>query len=226
MRTALGRGIELGVAALLAAAPVQAQLFSNPVYFSPSHGTGFSLNGEYARGFYEDELDTDINFAGGRAVLGLGPVSIMGGAGAAFAQGESEVTFGGAVALNILDLPAVPVSLNVQGGVGVTDFDGFTWMDIPIGVGLAINVPAPLLDVEPWIAPRVHILRLSNDESQTETGYGISGGLNITLPTGLGFHVAGDYVKVSDFDFDNFVVGAGVHFRIAIPGLVPGGIVK
>lgn len=224
MKTALTCGAVVALAVGLGATPASAQLFSNPVYFSPSHGTGFSLNGEYARRF-EDPGD-DINFAGARGILGLGPVSIMGGAGVAFAGGESEATFGGAVALNILDLPLVPVSVNVQGGIGTLSSGGSTQLDIPIGVGVAFNVPAPILDVEPWIAPRLHIIRRSNGISTTETGYGVSAGLNVTLPTGFGFHVAADYVKVSDFDIDAFTVGAGLHYRIAIPGLVPGGLVK
>jgi hypothetical protein len=223
MKTALTCVALVALALGLGATPASAQLFNNPVYFSPSHGTGLSLNGEYARGFSDRK---DINFAGARGVLGLGPVSIMGGAGLAFEGGESEATFGGAVALNILDLPLVPVSVNVQGGIGTLSSEGITQLDIPIGVGVAFSVPAPILDVEPWIAPRLHIMRLSNGTSLTETGYGVSAGLNVTLPTGFGFHVAADYVKVSGFDFDAFTVGAGFHYRIAIPGLVPGGLVK
>ncbi len=213
----------------LPAAPASAQLFNNPVYFSPSGGVGFSLNGDYARGFADNDR---LNFAGGRAVLGLGPVTLMGGGGVAF-NGGSEVTLGGAASLNVLDLPLVPVAVNVQAGIGVIDQGGVTQLDIPIGVGVAIKVPSPLLDVEPWVAPRVHIARLASDaglplpgaaDTQTEVGYGVSAGLNLTLPTGLGFHAAVDYLTISEFD--TFVVGAGVHYRIRVPGLVPGGIIK
>lgn len=223
MRTALMIVMLAGLGLLLETSAAQAQLFNNPVYYSPSHGTGLSLNGDYARGFSDRD---NFNFAGGRAILGLGPVSLMGGVGFAFADGASEVTIGGAVALNILDLPLVPVSVNVQGGVGVFDFGGMTELDIPIGVGVAFNVPAPILDVEPWIAPRIHLMRLSNGTSVTELGYGMSAGLNVTLPTGLGFHLAVDYLRVSDFDLDALTIGAGLHYRITIPGLIPGGIVK
>jgi hypothetical protein len=215
----------------LIAAPASAQLFNNPVYFSPSGGTGFSLNGDYARGFGDNE---SLNFAGGRGVLGLGPVTIMGGGGVAF-DGGSEFTFGSAISLNILDLPLVPVAINAQAGIGVIDLGGITELDIPIGAGLAIKVPSPLLDVESWVAPRIHITRLDFDaglpipgapDTRTEVGYGVSAGLNVTLPTGLGFHAAVDYVSISSFDLDAFVVGAGIHYRIRVPGLVPGGIVR
>ncbi len=231
MTTALVRGTLVALVALIGATPSSAQLFNNPVYVSPSHGTGLSLNGEYARGFDDSE---DTNFIGGRAVIGLGPLTIQAGAGGVLFSGDldvldNEITYGGAVALNILDLPLVPVSVNVQGGVGILDSDLLgKQTTIPLSVGVAINVPAPLLDIEPWAAPRLQIVRVSNGSSSTEVGFGASAGINITLPTGLGFHAALDWASV---DFDGVTVnpvsiGAGLHYRIAIPGLVPGGIVK
>lgn len=231
MNATLARGALVAAALAMGPTSASAQLFNNPVYVSPSHGTGFSLNGEYARGFDDNK---DINFVGARAMLGLGPVTAQAGAGGVLFGGgstaDNEITFGGALALNILDLPLVPVSVNVQAGAGYTKFGAGVFstkqLDVPIAVGVSINVPAPILDVEPWIAPRLHVMRLSNGASATEVGYGVSAGLNVTLPTGVGFHVAGDYLKVSGFQVRSLVLGAGLHFRIAIPGLVPGGIVK
>jgi hypothetical protein len=231
MKTTLTWGVTIALALGLGATPASAQLFNNPVYFSPSHGTGFSLHGEYARGF---ENNGDVNFVGARAMLGLGPMTLQAGAGGVLFSGDlardNQITYGGAVAINILDLPLVPVSVNLQGGVGYTDFAdrALNRLDVPIGVGVAINVPAPILDIEPWAAPRLHIVRESNGATQTEVGFGISAGLNVTLPTGVGVHVAGDWASV-DFDgttVKTITLGAGLHFRIGIPGLVPGGIVK
>lgn len=231
MKTTLARGVTFALALGLGATPASAQLFNNPVYFSPSHGTGFSLHADYARGFEENK---DVNFIGARAMLGLGPLTLQAGAGGVLPSGDfapdNQITYGGAVAINILDLPLVPVSVNLQGGVGYTDFSdqGFNQLYVPIGVGVAINVPAPILDIEPWAAPRLQFVREANAESQTEIGYGISAGLNVTLPTGVGVHVAGDWASV-DFagsTVKTIILGAGLHFRIAIPGLVPGGIVK
>ena len=229
MKTALTRSATVVLVLGVNAAPSWAQLYNNPVYFSPSHGTGLSLHGEYARGFEEN---ADINFVGARVMLGLGPVTLQAGVGGVLFGGgsiaDNQLTYGSAAAINILDLPLVPVSVNLQGGVGYTDFadQGLTQLAVPIGVGVAINVPAPILDIEPWAAPRLHIVRSTDGTAQTDIGYGISAGLNVTLPTGVGIHVAGDWTSVDFVGMTaRFIsIGAGLHYRIAIPGLVPGGI--
>lgn len=229
MKTTGRRGAWIVLALGVSATPASAQLFNNPVYFSPSHGTGFSLHGEYARGF---RANTDANFVGARLMLGLGPLTLQAGAGGVLLGGvparDNQLTYGGAAAINILDLPLVPISVNLQGGVGYTNFadQGFNRLDVPIGVGVAINVPAPILDIEPWAAPRLQIVRRNNGMTETNVEYGFSAGLNVTLPIGVGIHIAGDYVTVGQSDLDAVVIGAGLHYRIAIPGLLPGGILK
>ncbi len=230
----------------LIAGPAAAQMVGNPVYFSPKHGTGITIAGDLGRGLNDASFKT--NYYGGRATIGLPMFTISAGAGVVKPSGvfdvpgtESEVTFGGNVALNVFNPPLAPVAVSLQGGVGYVKTTGsgvaggdVTTLVFPLGVALAFSVPSPALSVEPWIAPRVHIVRTSNGTSTTETNFGVSAGLNLGLPMGLGFHAAIDYVAVSDpddvvplssssSDVSPFLVGVGVHYKIALPGLgIPG----
>lgn len=223
-----------GIVALVGSTPLAAQLPVLPVYHSPNHGPGLAINADYARGF--DDA-ADLNFFGGRAVLGLGVANVMAGAGVVTAPepSDDETVFGGAVSLNLLQGPLVPVALSFQTGLGYLQagegLTAFKQIDVPIGVALALSVPSPGLSVEPWIAPRLHYRSLSPDigDSESELGYGGSVGFNLTLPGGLGVHVAGEYLRIDD-PFSGFTrtelgLGVGAHYQIGIPGIVPGGII-
>ena len=228
MKRTLGRVASAALTLSLAAAPAAAQMVGNPVYFSPKGGIGFTISGDYGRGLNDESGKS--NYFGGRATLGLPMVSIMAGAGSVKPEaGESDITFGGAIAVNVLKVgPVTPVALSLQAGVGYQKIDvgaiSFTTLNVPIGVGITVDVPTPAVGVEPWVAPRINIVRVSAlGASSTETGFGASGGLNITLPTGLGFHVAFDWMTIGDPSVKPLTVGAGIHYTISIPSLgVPG----
>ena len=71
--------------------------------------------------------------------------------------------------------------------------------------------------------PRVQYRRVSlSGVSGSDLGYGVSGGLNLTLPVGLGAHVAIDYMKIGSAS--PIVFGTGLHYTIPFPGvpIVPG----
>ena len=235
----------------LVAGPALAQLSTQPVYFSPKHGTGLTIAGDFGAGLSDDAkfavpaLETPIAY-GGRATLGLPMFSITAGVAIVDPGGsaDTEVSFGGNVAVNVFNPPLAPVAISLQAGVGYTKFGDATaaelkFLNIPIGVALAISVPSPAATIEPWIAPRIQLLRSEfslfgvSGGTETQFGFGVSGGLNITLPMGLGFHVAADWVSLSE-KTDNtgaivraesqpLHIGGGVHYKIAIPSLgVPG----
>jgi hypothetical protein len=213
-----------GIACLLAG-PVQAQLHGNTVY-PAIQGTGFTILGDFGRGLNDDAWKS--NYFGGRAELGLPMVSFWAGAGRVKTDdeldpgGEGEIVFGGGAALNIVQGPMVPVTVSIAAGVGFLSEEGYgSSLFVPAGVVLAINVPSPTVDVKPWIMPRIELESFSPDvgESSSEVGFGVSGGLNVTLPNGFGFHASGDWRKIEDFK--PIYLNAGVHYTVAIPSLGP-----
>ncbi len=204
------------------ASPALAQMIGNPVYFSPKQGVGLTLGADYGRGVNNASLKT--NYFGGRATLGLPMVSIQVGGGTAKPSGgTSAASFGGDVAVTVLKGPMVPVSISLQGGAAYSSVSGFKTLHAPIGAALAVNVKSPGASVEPWVAPRLDYQKYSGTGTGSQTKFGASAGLNVGLPTGLGFHVALDYLNVSS-GASPFYAGAGVHYHFTIPGI--GAVVK
>ncbi len=209
----------------LLASPALAQTFGNPVYFFQNQGTGLTIAGDYGRGL--NDASGKANYFGGRASLGLPMFAVTVGVGSAKPSGGTSVTsFGGDVAVTVLKAPALPVTVSLQGGAAYYKVGTGKFIHAPLGAAIAFKPKTPGATVEPWVAPRVDINRASVtvgtiSASSTETKLGASGGVNVGLPSGLGFHVALDYVNISGGS--PFMVGAGVHYAIKIPSLGPVG---
>lgn len=204
----------------LFASPALAQMLGNPTYFSPKAGVGLTIAADYGRGL--NDASGKTNYFGGRATLGLPMVAITVGAGSVKPSGGvSQVSFGGDVGVKVLKGPAVPVTVSVQAGAGYSSKSGTKTLHVPAGVALAFNVKSPGASVEPWVAPRVDYLSVKvGTISANQTKFGASGGVNVGVPSGIGFHVAVDYLNVSGGS--PFLVGAGVHYAIKIPSLPAG----
>lgn len=206
--------------ASMMASSANAQIHGNPVY-GITPGVGVTINGDFGRGVNDDAYKT--NYFGGRVIVGTPAASFWAGGGI-LKNGDSEVSFGGGAAVHVLKGPAVPVSVSIQAGVGVISEEfldeTYTTMNIPVGPVFTFDVPSPAADVSPWVSPRVHIMRTSGGgESDSEIGFGASGGINVTLPTGLGFHAALDIMTIGDPSMKPFYAGGGVHYTIAVPSL-------
>jgi hypothetical protein len=90
---------------------------------------------------------------------------------------------------------------------------------VPIGVGFALVIPNPVLSIHPWLAPRVDIAyQKAGDASNTETNFGLSGGLELNLLNGFGIHAAYDRVFAKDVA-DPATFGIGAHYAFRVPGL-------
>ena len=226
----------IGVLALalgIAADSASAQLAGNPVY-AVNPAVGVTLNGDFGLGVNEESGKN--KYAGGRIALGIPMISFWAGAGLmmdTLDATDHELTFGGGAAINLIKAPVLPVALSFQAGGGyvscetaaITDCSKLTLI---AGPALRINLPSPAVRVEPWVMPRVHMTRKSQGgESVMQTGFGASGGLNINLPMGLGFHVVADLAtlprKVSGAltaaKQSPLTVGVGIHYTIAVPSL-------
>jgi hypothetical protein len=229
---------------LLLAHPAAAQLQGLPVYFSPKGGTGITFSGDFGRvsstklnGVSSPAHPTAI---GARVSLGLPFVTV--GVGAAvfdpkIATQDNELQYAGTAALKVFGGPLVPLAISLQAGVGYLKQGSGTFaaknVNVPIGLGAALNIPTPGASLEPWVAARGQLRSTSvGAASATQFGVGLSGGLSVGLPIGLGLHVAADWsrfgAKTSGAlmmdKVEQLVIGIGAHYSIRLPGvpLVPG----
>jgi hypothetical protein len=234
MKRFLG-GLALVAVLSLGAGVAHAQIFNMPVFFSPGFGTGVGIYGDFGTGLNDDSkvfgIDTAPQTIGGHAILGLSKFSIMAGIGSVNSKvtgADNELSYGGNLGLTIYRTPASMVVVNIQAGAGYIKFgEGATeikqW-NFPIGVGLALDLPVVGWFVEPWIAPRVHIFSTTDaGVSQTDVGFGVSGGLNANLLLGIGAWAALDWLTVTPGDLTEsvkpLVLGVGLSWKFSVPGL-------
>lgn len=208
---------------VLLARAAAAQVAGIPVYYNAGGGTGFSLAANVGK--------PNSDAGGGAAyaltgALALNRLYLTASVGAYNPSGSTgaENTFGGTASLRIFGGLLMPVSVAVQGGVGVRNEAGgvtdSTETEIPIGVAIAPSVP--LFPIKPWIAPRVQLSRRSGSGSSTNaTSVGLSAGVNFNMLLGLGVHAAVDIQKVSSkLDPDEptaVILGVGAHFNFRVP---------
>ena len=224
-------GTALIMGSSLLAGPAVAQMNSIPVMFNPKGGTGFLVALDIGRGMNtESGKNTALAF---RSALGIGPVTIGGGIGIVNPdQGgtvgrKSQTQYMGNFALRVFGGGLLPVSISLQGGVGVLDNTdlGEKVITVPVGLGIGFSVPTPGFSFDPWIAGRYAFVR--NEVglvTANQNSFGISGGLNFNFLMGLGFHVAGDWQKnpfksATVPETKPFVLGIGLNYTFRIPGL-------
>ena len=190
-------------------AEVSAQVAGMPVNYAPV-GTGVTIHGGLGRGV--NNSSGKLTSAGGGIIIGMPTISF--GAAASYLDFE-EISFGGHVAYGLPLAPGGPVDLSIVAGVGYLSIGGTTQLFVPAGVTLAFDVPSTSVEVTPWVSPQFRYFRSSNGLTFTNSDFGVSGGVKITLPMGFGFHAIGDY----DNGSEAFLVGGGVHYTIPVPSL-------
>jgi hypothetical protein len=201
---------------------VQAQVRGIPVY-NNGIPTGIALYGDV--GFPNQDAGKGTAFAvSGRA--GFGPF----GATAMLATfnpegaGDNDLSVGATLNYKVFGGPLIPLSVTLQGGIGYSKPDtgilpgDESELRFPVGLGFALTIPNPALAIQPWIAPRVDIIRLSGGGlSNTETNFGLGAGIEFNLLNGFGVHAA--YDRVFANGGDPSVFGLGAHYAFRIPGL-------
>ena len=117
------------IAGLALGSSASAQLTNVPVFVNPSVGTVY-LAGDFSTGVNDESgKNTAVAF---RTALGIGPVTIGGSVGLVnpfegVAVGrELETQYMGNIALRVFGGGLLPVSLSLQGGVGVLKLDDST----------------------------------------------------------------------------------------------------
>lgn len=230
MRSWSGR---IGTAVLLLAAmaaPAWAQLNGMPVFFSPKGGTGLILYGDFGKGLNEESGKNTAWAA--RGVAGIGPVSVGGAVGTVNPEiaGQRQSTFQwmAMAAFRLLGGGPLPLAVNVQAGYGrLTASDTTAEVSVPVGLGVSLNAPTPGLSLEVWAAPRFTVRRVTvNDATESQTGFGLSAGVNAGLSSGLGGYIAIDWTNFSDESGGDFpligrspaVIGVGISLSFKLPG--------
>jgi hypothetical protein len=216
-----------GIVAVLAAAggasTVEAQVPGIPVY-NAGIPRGIGIYGDL--GFNNDAAGGGTAYAvTGRA--GFGPFGATAILSSYDPDGSADfgVSVGATGNYRVFGGPLVPLTVTLQGGVGYASFEvGSTGNDatqlrFPVGVGFALTIPNPILAIKPWLAPRLDIVRLSGDnfESRTDTEFGLSGGLEFNLLSGIGLHATYDALFVDGGT--RGVFGLGAHYTFRAPGL-------
>jgi hypothetical protein len=137
---------------------------------------------------------------------------------------SSDVSVGATLNYKLFGDPLVPLSVTLQGGIGYSKPDDgllpgeATELHFPVGLGFALTIPNPALAIRPWIAPRLDIVNASaSGTSDSETNFGLGGGLELNLLNGFGIQAAYDRVFVDGADPSVFAIGA--HFAFGVPGL-------
>jgi hypothetical protein len=203
-------------AALGSAAPLAGQVIGLPVYNS-GIPTGLGLFADI--GFPNDAAGGGTAY-GATGRLGVGPF----GATASVARfnpegpGDQLTSVGGSLNYKVFGGPLVPLTVTLQGGAGYAKQDDVSFYRFPVGLGLGLTIPNPALAIKPWLAPRLDVSRVSSPlGSDTETNFGISGGVELNLLSGLGLHASYDRV-FTDVE-DPSIFAAGLHYTFRVPGL-------
>lgn len=204
-------GFALGFCFLLVGAiPASAQLFSFPFYSVPSvngaPATFFA--GSYGRGLSDSSGKAD---AYGATIGRTGEAaSFMGGLGFVDGGGDSELTLGGAVGVDLINGESATVAFN--GGIGWTGPGDATFLRFPLGIAIKGFAQSPEAAISPWIMPRLEIMRVSvSGFSDTQTELGASAGVGFTFPNGFGVHTALDALFADD---TVWLFGIGGHYVV------------
>jgi hypothetical protein len=163
-------------------------------------GTGFGIAAD--AGFPSAAAGKGVAF-GATGAFGLGPLGFT----ATVARwdprgpGDNLTSAGGTANLKIIGGPLIPLSVTLQGGaarytqtattIEGDAFDLKTW-HFPAGIGIALTIPNPVFSIKPWVAPRLDLLRVTQSDggtatqvTNTESDFGISGGVDLGFLNGL-----------------------------------------
>lgn len=214
------------MAALLAgvAPSAAAQVRGIPVY-NAGVPRGIGIYGDV--GFPNDEAGGGTGYAvTGRAGFGLFGATAMLSAYNPDGPGDSDLSVGATLNYRVFGGPLVPLAVTLQGGIGYAKPEDGTLPDLdvtelrfPVGVGFALTIPNPVLAIKPWLAPRLDIVRRSAEglDAETDSEFGLSGGLELNTLGGFGLHATYDAVFADGGTPGVF--GIGAHYTFRVPGL-------
>jgi len=196
-----------------AASPAAAQWFGMPAWNSPKGGTGITVSGDYGK------PNTDAlsgNAFGARGSIGFGNLTATVGVASWKPKGASSSTtsYGVQGAFRAIGGSLIPVSINLQVGVGRASVSGTDLTNILAGVGVAASIPTPGLSIEPYLSVSSRWHKISGVPG-TESNIGWVIGANAGFGM-FGVHIAYDSEKMDDGSTAG-IIGIGAHVALKVP---------
>jgi hypothetical protein len=226
MKHAGGWAVALAAALAVGAPSAAAQVRGIPVY-NAGIPRGIGIYGD--AGFPNDEAGGG-NAYGVTGRLGMGAFGATAMLSTYNPDGPigSEVSVGGTLNYRVFGGPLVPLAVTLQAGIGYAKpdqllpddgIDELSEVRFPVGAGFALTIPNPALAIKPWLAPRLDVVRRSveGSDDETDSEFGLSGGIELNLLNGLGLHASYDAVFADGGNPGVF--GIGAHYTFAVPGL-------
>jgi len=201
--------------------PLAVFLFLTPVLGAqnpalPVYGGGFAPGLELAASVVfmgEESRMGDGTALGATGTLAIGRLGVAASA-ARFDVAGNGGRFGAGVqaGVKVVGGDFSPLAVFALGGIGTIedDDDASSTQFVPLGMGFTLTLPTPLLSIKPWLAPRLDMTRTSfQGESDWNSLFGLSAGVDLTLLSGFAFRAAYDYLK----NYDPIVAfGAAMRF--------------
>jgi hypothetical protein len=200
-------------AALVFTTVASAQLLNYPVNVNPHHGNGVGIAGLFGKGL-NDNSGKNTSFGAG-ARIGFGMINIAAGGMTNNFEPESKIDFAANAEFVAIKGGASPFAASIFAGFGFASDIGTT---IPLGVGLSVAPPMASAMLSIWAAPFYGIFTPDSDicSDCSSKDFGVSGGVRLGLPMGLGFGVSVQWVNVESFA--PITLGASVGWKFATAG--------
>lgn len=199
--------------ALFLTLPAAAQWAGEPVWNSPSGGTGVTISGDYA---HPNADYGKGNTWGGRASLGLSTITLTAGVASWKPGGatQSLTSVGGNVAFRLIGGSLLPVAINMQLGGSSTSSSGVAAKETTLigAAGVSVPLPTPGFSIEPYFSPGIRY-RNSGGGNTTNFGYVFGANLGFGL---VGVHLAYDHEHQSNGPGGS-VFGVGAHVNLHLP---------
>lgn len=191
-----------------AVVPAAAQVLGMPVVNNGAP-TGINIGADVA--FANDAYFGGGTGVGAHATVGLGFFAVT-GAVSHFSpkSGDGVLAPGAAATLRLLGGPLVPFRITLQAGASQWTVSGVQTTHVPISLGLSATIPNPAFGLKPWIAPRYEVFHGSgNGTTHTDWDFGISGGIDLSLLSGLMIRAVYDRASINDTHPGIFSLGLG-----------------
>ncbi len=234
MRKLLG-GIALAGLILAFSAEATSAQMHGMVKYPAIGGVGVKIFGDFAKGLNDESFKN--TYFGGRAELGIPMVQFWAGVGSVKPESEegvetsSNMTWGGGAAFNLIK-GISPIKLAIQASYGSVSEEGSTFSQIPFGVSVSANLGTGGVAAVPFGYVYANYTSVSfsselNLESLNEWAYGITGGLEVNLPMGLGLQAAVGFESIKSesviFAGKNrllaMTANIGASYKISVPSL-------
>jgi len=160
-------------------------------------------------------------------VIGLGPLGVSGTLSHWSPKDQDGINSAAAsLNLKVIGGPLIPLSVTLQAGAGYgkATAQGFEapvttkTLHVPVGLGVALTIPNPVFSIKPWVAPRLDLRRTTIEsdtpaETNTDTNFGISGGVDLGFLNGLTIRAMYDRIQPGSGGHPS-ILSVGLGFRV------------